>query len=189
MLSVSRRHISLWTPILYSLTAFSLVACASSRPPNSEYSANVSGALEPKGSGYELGSFSSVRAGEIATPIAEAAPDFALSASDAGSPPRQGGCHLGHNVVEHSIRRHLPAIRACYERESRGEPQLAGKVTVSFVIQPNGQVRSAEAIENSTGSEAVAACVSRGVRRIHFAAGRARGTVSCVYPFLFGARR
>lgn len=138
---------------------------------------------------FELAPFASVQAGELATPISEAPPVVSRGASDGETRTTERGCGLGSRRVESSIQKHLPAIRACYEQQTRRAPKLAGKVTVSFVIRPNGHVEAAETIENSTGSPEVAACVSRGVRSIRFAESRGHGAVSCAYPFIFGTQR
>ncbi len=126
-----------------------------------------------------------VRTAELAAPISEG--PLLLRPTDAGPSSFHPGCRLDPGMVDRTIRRQLPTIQDCYERASREDPTLSGKVTVAFVVRPDGHVRDAEAIENSTGSVAVAACVSRGIRRIRFARGAAGSTGSCVYPFLFGA--
>lgn len=179
---------SLW---LWSLTVWACLNCACARPKTehpplgtvtSEQSQETS--MEAY---FQLGKVTYVENTERAAPIAERPAE--LPASIEGPRAIQRRCHLNPRVLEHTIREQLPAIRSCYERESRGDPTLAGKVTVAFVVQPDGRVRNAEAIQNSTGSVAVAACVSRGVSRVQFGAEPTRGAVSCVYPFLFGARR
>jgi len=173
----------------WALSALVAGACGSPQTPRAEYPPDPSAhaASPDREPIFELGSFASVQTAEIAEPVSDA--PLALSTSEVGTRSPRAGCQPNRHAVEHSIRERLPAIRACYEHASRREPILGGKITVAFVIQADGQVRDAEAVENSTGSEIVAACVSNGVERIHFAPSPAGGPASCVYPFLFGVRR
>ncbi len=173
----------------WALAALIASACATPLAPPSEHggaSQNARDAVAERETLRELGTFTRVQAAEIAMPIPERPVPIA-SSDDSG--PSHRGVHLNRCGVERTIRKHLPTFRACYERESRHDPNLSGKVTVAFVIQPDGYVRDAETIENSTGSAAVAACVSSGLRQIRFARGTPRGRVSCVYPFLFAGKR
>jgi len=88
-------------------------------------------------------------------------------------------------VVVRTIRRGLNAIRACYERELRRNPMLAGKVTVQFSIQPQGNVTDSKIIKNTTGETAVANCVLKTIRRFRFIPGPEGGSVAYSYPFVF----
>lgn len=83
------------------------------------------------------------------------------------------------------IRQRLSAIRACYERELRRNPQLAGKVTVDFTIQTTGSVSGVRASENTTGDAAVATCVTGVVQRFRWNPGPEGGSVTFSYPFVF----
>ena len=83
------------------------------------------------------------------------------------------------------IRQRLSAIRACYERELRRNPQLAGKVTVDFTIQTTGSVSGVRASENTTGDSAVATCVTGVVQRFRWNPGPEGGSVTFSYPFVF----
>ncbi|MEM7677650.1 MAG: AgmX/PglI C-terminal domain-containing protein, partial [Myxococcota bacterium] len=71
------------------------------------------------------------------------------------------------------------------ERELGRNPTLAGKVTVEFTIVERGTVSNARAAENTTGSPAVASCVTAAVRRFRFRPGPEGGSVTFRYPFVF----
>ena len=88
-------------------------------------------------------------------------------------------------LVQRQIKRRLKAIQRCYESELRNNPTLAGKVTVQFTIEQRGNVTGAKALENSTGSPAVASCVTRTIRRFRFNPGPEGGSVTFKYPFVF----
>lgn len=77
------------------------------------------------------------------------------------------------------------AFQACYERELRNNPTVQGKVTVQFTIVPAGTVSAANAVENTSASAGLAACVVSTVRRLRFNPGPEGGSVSFRYPFVF----
>jgi TonB family protein len=83
------------------------------------------------------------------------------------------------------IRKRIGAIRACYERELRRNPTLAGKVTVEFTIQPRGNVTGVKVVANTTGDNAVGKCVANAVARFRFNPGPDGGSVTFSYPFVF----
>lgn len=179
---------SLW---LWSLTLWAFVGSACARPkaehpPQGALTSELSqeASIDPV---FQLGNVTYVANTERSSPITET--PVAPPPSKERPRAARARCHLNPRLLEHTIREQLPSIRSCYERESRRDPTLAGKVTIAFVVQPDGRVRDAEAIQNSTGSAAVAACVSHGMSRVQFGPEPTRSAVSCVYPFLFGARR
>lgn len=96
-----------------------------------------------------------------------------------------GSGDFDQRVVVNLIRQRISAIRACYERELRRNPQLNGKVTVEFTIQTTGTVSGVRATENTTGDDAVAACVVSTVQRFRFNPGPEGGSVTFSYPFVF----
>lgn len=96
-----------------------------------------------------------------------------------------GDGEFDSQIVVRQIRARIGAIRACYERELRRNPSLAGKVTVQFTIEQSGSVTRANATENTTNDAAVAACVVGTVARFRFNPGPEGGSVVFSYPFVF----
>ena len=88
-------------------------------------------------------------------------------------------------LVQRQIKQRIRSITRCYESELRKNPGLAGKVTVTFTIQERGNVTGARATENTTGSPAVADCVTRTISRFRFNPGPDGGSVTFRYPFVF----
>ncbi len=88
-------------------------------------------------------------------------------------------------LVQRQIKQRIKSITRCYESELRKNPGLAGKVTVTFTIQERGNVTGAKASENTTGSPAVADCVTRTISRFRFNPGPDGGSVTFRYPFVF----
>lgn len=92
------------------------------------------------------------------------------------------------NLVVRQIKRRLSAIKACYERQLRNNPALAGKVTIEFTIQPRGNVTGVKVKQNTTNDDSVAACVKTTVSRFRFNPGPDGGSVTFAYPFVFAPR-
>jgi TonB family protein len=88
-------------------------------------------------------------------------------------------------LVQRQIKQRLKSITRCYESELRKNPSLSGKVTVTFTIQERGNVTDAKATQNTTGSPAVADCVTRTISRFRFNPGPDGGSVTFRYPFVF----
>jgi hypothetical protein len=88
---------------------------------------------------------------------------------------------LDKSIVRRYVKRALPKIQFCYEKELLASPQLAGEVTTSFLIGLDGKVQESNA---SGVSVAVASCVNEVIRAIEFP--RAQdGATEVHYPFTF----
>ncbi len=87
-------------------------------------------------------------------------------------------------AVSHTLKRYNGRIKACYERELKGDPSLAGKVSVSFVIDVAGDVEAVRIEENSTGNAELAACIKKTVGRVRFVPPPATEVEVAGYPYL-----
>jgi len=89
---------------------------------------------------------------------------------------------LDIQIVRRVIRRGLPRIRHCYEKQLLRNPNLAGKLNTRFTIGANGNVVNATV----TGLHpAVAKCVERALRAMKFPKPPGGGLVIVSYPFMF----
>lgn len=102
-----------------------------------------------------------------------------------GSYKISGG--LTRAQIQRVVRSRRGALKFCYERALRLRPELgSGRVTVKFKISPAGMVISARAISNTLkGGSAVAACITRTIRRWRFPASTLYSHVT--YPFFFSS--
>lgn len=100
-----------------------------------------------------------------------------------------GSGDFDSSIVLRTIRNRIGAIRACYERQLKRNPTLAGKVTVEFTILTTGSVSRVAVKENTTGDEAIGRCVSKTVGRFRFNPGPEGGSVTFAYPFVFARQR
>lgn len=105
---------------------------------------------------------------------------------DVGSGGDIGGSgDFDASLVVKMIKARIGAIRACYERELKRNPTLAGKVTIQFTIEERGNVSGVKVTENSTGDSAVGQCVANAIQRFRFVPGPDGGSVTFSYPFVF----
>jgi TonB family protein len=90
---------------------------------------------------------------------------------------------LSPDVIRRVVRRHLNEVRFCYEQQLARVPDLAGRVTVQFLIAPSGAVQSSALRSSDLGSARVEQCVVQAVRRWTFPRPDG-GVVGVSYPFV-----
>jgi len=88
---------------------------------------------------------------------------------------------LDKALVRRYVRRQLPKIQYCFEKELLANPELEGVVTTEFLIASNGSVQSSTA---SGVSEPVSTCVADVIKNIEFPRWEA-GSTQVHYPFTF----
>lgn len=94
---------------------------------------------------------------------------------------------LAQEVIRRTIQRNIGQVRFCYEQALNANPNLAGRVTVRFVISPSGAVQTAVASSSTVADPRVGVCVAQAMRRLSFPAPDGGGVVSVTYPFMFSA--
>ncbi|HVV87834.1 MAG TPA: VIT domain-containing protein [Kofleriaceae bacterium] len=123
------------------------------------------------GSGYGVGSGRGAMRGRTAS-----VPSVRI-----GAAPVVAG-DLDRDLLRRNVRRYLPRMRACYERELASDAALGGALTIRFAILPDGHVSGALA---SGVSHAVDACVTGVVETMRFPAVPGGGAVNVSYPVSF----
>jgi outer membrane biosynthesis protein TonB len=89
-------------------------------------------------------------------------------------------------LVSKEVRARIGAVKACYERALKRNPNLSGKVKVRWTITPAGTVSGIEIDEDSLGDAEVSSCIKGLVARWRFPA-PSGGAVDVVFPFVFQA--
>jgi outer membrane biosynthesis protein TonB len=89
---------------------------------------------------------------------------------------------LDKSIVRRYLRRHIPRLRYCYEKQLLENPELEGALTIHFEITPQGLV---EEVEASGLHPKVNDCVSTTIRAIQFPIPNDGGSVRVTYPFTF----
>ncbi len=91
---------------------------------------------------------------------------------------------LSKEVIRRVIRRHINEVRFCYEQELNQRPDLAGRVTISFIISPTGAVQSSTVAATTLSNQRVETCIAQAVRRWTFPSPEGGGIVVVNYPFM-----
>jgi len=89
-------------------------------------------------------------------------------------------------MIRKRVRDRLPELEGVYTDAIRQNPDLRGKLSVRFRIDPSGKVQSAEPADGSVGDSAFVNAVLAKVRRWTFEPPAGR-TVEVLYPFVFVA--
>jgi outer membrane biosynthesis protein TonB len=89
--------------------------------------------------------------------------------------------------IKKILKRYTGQVKACYERQLKNDPDLGGKVTVSFVIQTNGKVADAEILVNTTDNVPLENCILKVIRKIRVSGDLEEDIAVESYPFIFSA--
>lgn len=93
----------------------------------------------------------------------------------------EGG--LDRDQIAAVINRHRGQIIYCYEQGLQGQPDLRGRVSVSFVIGGNGRLTTAKVSQSSLGSSLVENCMVAKMKTWQFPRPVGNVEVDVLYPF------
>ena len=102
-----------------------------------------------------------------------------------GEAPAVDG-ELDPAMVAKEVRTRLGAIKACYERALKRNPNLSGKVVIHWTITQAGTVSGVDVEQDTLGDAEVASCIKSLVARWRFPA-PSGGSVEVSFPFVFQA--
>jgi hypothetical protein len=91
---------------------------------------------------------------------------------------------LPAEVIQRIVRQNFGRFRLCYENGLRTNPNLAGRVSVKFVIDRSGSVATAQDGGSEIPDQGVVSCVVRGFGNLSFPQPEG-GIVTVVYPIIF----
>ncbi len=94
---------------------------------------------------------------------------------------------LDKSLIDRVVKQNIPAIRYEYEKGLKMDPDLQGKVTIEFVIAPDGTVANAAVKSSSLADPGVEQGIARRFRRMKFPAPKGGGQVVVSYPFVFSS--
>ena len=89
-------------------------------------------------------------------------------------------------MVAKEVRTRLGAIKACYERALKRNPNLSGKVVNHWTITQAGTVSGVDVEQDTLGDAEVASCIKSLIARWRFPA-PSGGSVEVSFPFVFQA--
>ena len=93
---------------------------------------------------------------------------------------------LPPEVIQRIVRQNFGRFRLCYENGMRGNPSLAGRVAVRFVIGRDGAVSNVGNGGSDLPDAAVVSCVVRAFYGLSFPQPDG-GIVTVTYPIVFTA--
>jgi Ca-activated chloride channel family protein len=92
---------------------------------------------------------------------------------------------LDKNIIRRVIRRRQRGLRYCYEKGLTRNPNLGGKLEVTWTIDSKGRVTAVELGESMLKDAKVEGCIVRQIKRWRFPAPKGGGAVKVRYPFIF----
>jgi hypothetical protein len=110
------------------------------------------------------------------------------AALDAGAPadPKAAKGALSSDQVRRVVVSHQATVRACYDAELPKHPGLKGNVTVTWQIEPNGSVSSAEVASSTLSNARAEACIVKQVKLWKFPT--AELPTQPTFPFILGSK-
>ncbi len=95
-----------------------------------------------------------------------------------------GAGSLQKEDVEHTLERHLPYFRDCYEKALGKDPKLRGIIQMEWTIGGDGRVTDVQQAASDIKEASLAKCITEELNRITFPRPRG-GEVHVVYPLVF----
>ena len=93
---------------------------------------------------------------------------------------------LSEEIIRSTIRSYRRQIRYCYEQELIRHPELTGKITVHFIINSRGLIKSVDGSSTPGLKDTnLKYCILTKVRTWRFPEPHGGGEVEVFYPFLF----
>ncbi len=89
-------------------------------------------------------------------------------------------------MVAKEVRSRLGAIKACYERALKRNPNLSGKVVIHWTITQAGTVSGVDVERTRSATPRSASCIKSLIARWRFPA-PSGGSVDVSFPFVFQA--
>lgn len=81
---------------------------------------------------------------------------------------RSSGGKLKRSELLEAINRSVPGIERCYRRALKRKPRLAGRMTFSLRVKPNGRVVAVKRSRGTIRDKAIARCAISAIRRTRF---------------------
>jgi TonB family protein len=99
----------------------------------------------------------------------------------------EGTGTIDRDAVTSVFSRRKGAIKSCYERALKSNPNVKGKVTIKFTIGPAGRITDISVAANTTGDGEIGDCIIEKVRGWKFDP-PSGGSVTFSYPFLLDTK-
>lgn len=104
--------------------------------------------------------------------------------STASAEPSYSAATISETDVVAFVNRRKGQVRACYEKELKSDPYLAGTVSVAWTVTASGGVSGVRILRNGTGNRDMESCIVRTIGGWSFPASHG-AAVDIEYPFRF----
>ena len=91
---------------------------------------------------------------------------------------------LAPEAIRDAVRAHAGEIKACHDAAQKRDPAVSGKVTVHFVIRPDGSVEGPKDNGSTVKDEAMLQCMTGAFGGMKFPTSTG-GPITVVYPLVF----
>lgn len=102
--------------------------------------------------------------------------------------PERGGDPQDTDLVR-AIRGRMGAVRACYERELRDQPDLAGRLVVQVTAQLSGTLSGVRTLEDTMHSERLEGCVEEALRTVRLRQPPTDEPLTASFPLVFASQQ
>jgi Ca-activated chloride channel family protein len=92
---------------------------------------------------------------------------------------------IDKDVIRRVVKAHINDTRRCYNDQLVRNPNITGKMTLSFTIGSDGKVIKVELVGDGVGDQQFQTCMEKALLRWTFPAPAGGGEVSVSYPFVF----
>jgi hypothetical protein len=137
------------------------------------------------------GDMKGLSARDVAALGGDVEPTMTVRASGTGVTLRQGATQvtgqLPPEVIQRIVRQNFGRFRLCYENGLRSNPNLSGRVNVSFSIDGTGSVTEVKDGGSDLPDSSVVTCVVHGFEKLSFPEPENKKPVKVVYPIIFNA--
>lgn len=107
----------------------------------------------------------------------------AVTATTKIGAPEIEGSKADQASISKVVKSNGTAIQRCYEKALKANPQLKGKISVTWMINEQGRVQMVEINEDTMGEASVSACIKSVIMRWRFPPPEAPASVT--FPFAF----
>ena len=123
--------------------------------------------------------------------VLEAGPDLGAlpPASATKTPTPTGGGSDRLQAVADIVKQNRAGFRACFDAWSRAHPGVDGRVTLTFYLDPDGNLDQPSAEEKGFAAAEVATCIEELSRRLRYPKSPSGKFTRFTYPFDFKAAR
>ncbi len=93
-----------------------------------------------------------------------------------------GGDPTDVAAIRKRVQKKKGQIQACFEEQLKQDPEIGGRIEMTWTILPDGSVTAVRVATNNTGSNALGQCIARRINRWTFADGDDEFDVT--FPFI-----